>query len=29
MRLHDFELQIGSRNPGAAMTVECWLHTLG
>ncbi|CAB3783686.1 sensor histidine kinase [Pararobbsia alpina] len=28
MRMHDFGLTIGSANPGAVMTVECWPHTL-
>jgi signal transduction histidine kinase len=28
IRMHDFGVRIGSANPGAAITVECWPHTL-
>jgi signal transduction histidine kinase len=28
MLMHDFGLRIGSADPGAAITVECWPHTL-
>jgi signal transduction histidine kinase len=28
VRTHDFALRIGSANPGAIVTIECWPHTL-